>query len=188
MIYLMLVIFHCCDWIPEHINLKDLFWPFSRSGSTQLVPWLWALKVKENVLSARTCVVETARPPCDDQKTEKQERAYASPKYTLMTYVLQLGHTCRSFRYFLIIPSHCVLISTLINPLMSSEPLNCWNFYCYFCFYWELSRKYCNLLVFTLSNYRMGVTAFTVLPVVVRRGHLSSCLCSWSPCFSSLSC
>lgn len=140
MIYLMLVIFHCCDWIPEHINLKDLFWPFSRSGSTQLVPWLWALKVKENVLSARTCVVETARPPCDDQKTEKQERAYASPKYTLMTYVLQLGHTCRSFRYFLIIPSHCVLISTLINPLMSSEPLNCWNFYCYFCFYWELEN------------------------------------------------
>lgn len=115
MIYLMLVIFHCCDWIPEHINLKDLFWPFSRSGSTQLVPWLWTLKVKENVLSARTCVVETARPPCDDQKTEKQERAYASPKYILMTYVLQLDHTCRSFRYFLIIPSHCVLISTLIH-------------------------------------------------------------------------
>lgn len=154
----------------------------------QLVPWLWSF-VKENVLSTRTYGGGDC-PPCDDQKTEKQEMTCLSPRYTLITYVLQLGHAHISFWYFLIIPTHYVLISRLIHWWDQSP----WTVEIFIDIFVSTSSLVDNKHLQLISIHTLQLqNQWLSPPLLCSRlwsecGCLSLCLRSWSPCFSSLSC
>lgn len=155
-----------------------------------LVPWLWNF-VKENVLSARICGGSIdCHPPCDDQRTEKQEMACMSPKCTLMTYVLQLGHTHISFHYFLIVPYHYVLIGRVIH-WWDQSPSTVEIFIVLFV---STSSSVENKHLQLTSIHTTPVRELVFVPLLCsqlwsERRHLSFLrLCSWSPCFSRLSC